>query len=114
MLKDKDRVSRRIAALSAAKPLAAPPPAATGRRTPRIDDRRQVFRFGCLVLDDKSELRCILKDISASGARVALEGAHALPPIVLLKVDMTGEKKRAAVVWQKESEAGLSFRVRMV
>jgi hypothetical protein len=110
MTMDKEKISRRLASLTAAKPVAAPPPPEKKRATlePR-EERRPSFRFGKVILEDHSELRCVLKDFSASGARIVLEGAFTLSPVVTLKVDATGERRKASVVWQKEAEIGLSF-----
>lgn len=111
---DKDRISRRLASITAARPVDAPPPPPSKKpkRVQRADDRRPAFKFGKVVLDDKSELKCVIKDLSAAGAKIVLEGAITLPPIVLLKIDQTGERRKAAVVWQKETDVGLSFSAR--
>lgn len=110
MAKDKNRISERLAAIktaSAAQFDAPEPPRAT--RAKRAAERQTVYRFARLVLPDRSVVKCIMKDISTGGAKVIIEGAIAMPPKVLLKVDQTGVTKRARVAWQKDTEVGLQF-----
>lgn len=110
MAKKKDRINARLAAIKTASTARfdAPEPPRTSRQK-RASDRRSVYRFARVVLPDRSILRCIMKDISAGGAKIILEGAITIPPRVLLKIDQTGETKRANVAWQKDSEVGLEF-----
>lgn len=111
--KDKDILSKRLASLSSQKPVdwTPPPSAAPKQRPKRAEERKQVYRFGRLILADRSEVKCIIRDFSSCGVRVVLQGAHPLPPFVTIKIDQSGQTKKAAVVWQKELEAGLCFDV---
>lgn len=110
MAKKKDRINARLAAIKTASTARfdapEPPRASTNKRS---SERRNVYRFGRVVLPDRSMLNCIIKDISEGGAKVVLDGAITVPPRVLLKIDQTGENKRAYVVWQKDAEIGLQF-----
>lgn len=110
MAKDKDRISARLAAIKTASAAQfdmpeKPRPSSNKRGS----DRRTVYRFARLVLPDRSVVKCIMKDISPGGAKVVIEGAIIMPPKVLLKVDQTGETKRARVAWQTDTEVGLQF-----
>lgn len=111
--KKDDPLSKRLASLSAQKGVDwTPPPSAAPKTRPRrTEERKQVYRFGRLVLADRSEVKCIIRDFSSGGVRIVLEGAHPLPPLVTIKIDQTGLSKKAAVIWQKELEAGLNFEV---
>ncbi len=105
------RIAQRLAAI-AAQPQVPKPNAPTaldydGRR----EERRPVFRFARIILMDRSEVGCIVTDISASGARIMLEGACALPGMIKLRLVLTGETRRARVAWQRDKSAGLSFLV---
>lgn len=110
MAKDKDRINRRLAAIktaSAAQFDAPEPPRPSSNK--RKTSRQTVYRFARLVLPDRSVMNCIIKDISAGGARVVIEGNITMPPRVLMKIDQTGETKRARLAWQKDMEVGLQF-----
>lgn len=111
MAKDKDRISARLAAIktASAAQFDAPEPPPRASRVRRATDRRTVYRFARLVLPDRSIVNCIMKDISPGGAKVVIEGAIIMPPKVLLKIDQTGETKRARVAWQQDTEVGLQF-----
>lgn len=68
-----------------------------------------MFRYARVILIDRSEVSCIVTDISVGGARIKLEGACALPEMIKLKLVLTGETRRARVAWQRDKAAGLSF-----
>ncbi|MEZ5895772.1 MAG: PilZ domain-containing protein [Parvularculaceae bacterium] len=94
-------------AIAAAAPLAAP--ALIKRKEQRNQNRRAIFRFGTLIMADRSQLSCIIKDISENGARIGIEGADRLPERLILKLNYTGARRRARVAWRRDNEAGLSF-----
>jgi hypothetical protein len=103
-------MAQRLAAIAAApqvSPTVAPPP------KPDRDDRREprqpVFRFARVVLMDRSEVSCVVTDMSPSGARIVVEGAGSLPEMIRLRLVLTGETRRARVAWRNEKSAGLSF-----
>lgn len=102
------RLAQRLAAIAAQPPISIEQTAAHSDET-RLEPRQPVFRFARIVLADKSEVSCIVTDISASGARIMLEGACALPEWVRLKLILTGEIRKARVAWQRDRAAGLSF-----
>ncbi len=110
MAKDKDRITRRLTAIKTASAAQFDAPEAPrGSRDKRTSPRHTIYRFARLVLPDRSVMNCIMKDVSAGGAKVVIEGNVAMPQRVLLKVDQTGETKRARVAWQNETEVGLQF-----
>jgi len=103
-----ERMAQRIASIASAKPVAfiSPPSKPESKRK---EPRRAVYRHGRLTIAGGVKIDCIIVDVSEIGARVELDGASSLPEIVLLSTVMTGEKKRARVVWRRENTAGLSF-----
>lgn len=108
--KDKEHINRRLTAIksvSAARFDAPEAPRAPQEK--RAEERRTVYRFARLVLPDRAVMNCIIKGYSRRGAKVVIEGSVTLPPRVLMKIDQTGETKRAKVVWQNEMEVGLQF-----
>lgn len=103
-----DRIAQRVASIAAAKPIvaAAPPPSPGSKRQ---ETRRPVYRHGRLTVAGGVKIDCIVVDISDNGARIELDGAGSLPDFVLLKIVMTGETRRARVVWKRDNSAGLSY-----
>lgn len=108
MAKDKDLLSKRLASIKTAKPVDWTPPPAK-ERPKRAEERKPAFRFARVILPDRSEIRCIIKDVTSKGAKIVLEGQNPLPKRVRLRVEQTGQTVNAAVVWQKELEVGLAF-----
>jgi len=78
-------------------------------KTPRGKERQLTFRIGVIICDSQASYPCVVKDISETGARVALEGEYALSPRITLRIDQSGFKKQAHVVWQDGGEIGLCF-----
>ena len=111
MAKKNDRLAARLAAINnAAQDVSAariPPPKKRG--PPERAPREPVFRPGKLYISKSDHLRCVIRNVSTSGAYVHMEGVHPLPPIVILKFDQTGVIKKARVAWQRETEVGLAF-----
>lgn len=103
-----DRIAQRIAAIAAAKPVNSQAPSAKSAAR-RKEERRPVYRQGRIIIDRRARIECIIVDASPHGARVEFDGAFSLPEFVLLKVVITGETRRARVVWKRENAAGLSF-----
>lgn len=109
--KDKNRIANRLAAISSAAPTISdvriPPPKRRG--PPQREPREPVFRPGKLFLSRTHHIRCVIRNVSPSGAYLHVEGDHPLPPIVILRFQQTGVTKKARVVWQNETEVGLQF-----
>jgi hypothetical protein len=108
---DEDRMLKRLVALtsaSSAKGVEAPA-ASKRRRKERDGDRQSMFRIATAEIGGGAEARCIVKDLGRNGARIAFDGSPSLPPVLVLRMDSTGEKRLARVVWQHEREAGLLF-----
>jgi hypothetical protein len=106
----KKRTRSRLQAISDARPPVLPAPRVSKRDlTPRSIDRETTYRNGLVLMASGQKLDCVVKDISAAGARIAMSGNMALPPIVKLMVAQTGQAFTARVAWQDTSEAGLAF-----
>jgi uncharacterized small protein (DUF1192 family) len=52
---------------------------------------------------------CVIRDLSESGARIALSDAVALPEVIELDIPQRELRRRARVVWRRNDEAGLCF-----
>ncbi|WP_411818711.1 PilZ domain-containing protein [Hyphococcus sp. DH-69] len=109
--KDKARIANRLAAISSAAPTISdgriPPPKRRG--PPQREPREPVFRPGVLFVSRSHQVRCVIRNLSTSGAYLHVEGEHPLPPIVVLKFLQTGTVKKSRVIWQNETEVGLQF-----
>lgn len=103
-------LDRRLAALSAtrsgSRECAPTPPKS---RKQRSEAREPVFRFATVIINGDFQHKAVIRDIGGHGARIVLEGMHALPQVVTLKIAQTGARLKARVVWQRDAEAGLAF-----
>jgi signal transduction histidine kinase len=75
---------------------------------PRASDRSATYRFGAVEPNAFTSVKCIIADLSESGARVVMESGAQLPPTVTFRISLGGAR-RATVAWQKGNEAGLRF-----
>ncbi len=108
MAKTPNRIAERISSIAAARPVIAADPAPKPPSKKR-EHRRPVYRHGQLRIAGGVMVDCIIVDVSLNGARVELDSAFSLPEFVLLKTVMTGDRRRARVVWKSRNSAGLSF-----
>lgn len=104
-----EAIARRLASIAN-----APPPSITTivRKKPGLPERehrKPVFRLATLFTAPTAAVRCIVHDISDSGARVVMEGAFTLPPEIVVKFDYNGELHGARIAWQENDEAGMAF-----
>jgi hypothetical protein len=77
------------------------------------EDRRGVFRrnaftFGTVEAGGEA-VGCLVWDVTEVGALVELDRAFTLPPRVRVRLDSGSELRDAAVAWQTDHRAGLSF-----
>lgn len=109
--KQRDHIANRLASISSttANVENVRIPELKGGKKPSRAKREPVFRPGKLFLSKSNHLRCVIRNVSETGAYVHMEGIHPLPAIVVLRFDQTGVTKKCRVVWQKEIEAGLEF-----
>lgn len=71
--------------------------------------RQAVFRSAQLQISKSENIPCVVKNLSPEGARIVMAGAYGLPLTATLKMHQFGFVKKARVVWQHETEAGLQF-----
>ncbi|MBV9983230.1 PilZ domain-containing protein [Bradyrhizobium sp.] len=80
-----------------------------------MDDRRQLFRNrvyygGELAFNGRtSTLTCIVRNFSARGAKIEIEGSAVLPDKLDFTVERKGLSCLARLVWRSRAEAGLVF-----
>ena len=71
--------------------------------------REPLFRNGVLVLGSGQRLSVIIKNLSATGARIDFFVKTELPDEVMLNEPTLKLMTRARVVWRLEGSAGLEF-----
>ena len=76
----------------------------------RITSRRRTLKAGIIAFNDRhSTLACGVRNISASGARLLVEGSVSPPDTFLLTVALDGLEADCQVVWRKAGEIGVRF-----
>ena len=71
--------------------------------------RHPVFRFGIVKTPSLEEVKCIVKDLSSNGAKLAFEGAISLPDKFTLAIEGYAAPTPARLVWHEDTEAGVEF-----
>jgi hypothetical protein len=66
-----------------------------------------MIKKGQLASED-AILRCVVLDVSATGARVYLSAAGEVSEVVILRLP-DGSKRRARRTWQRDAEVGFEF-----
>lgn len=105
-----DRV-RHVGERKVAPAYEAPPPPEKASWTKPKDraEREPHFRNGVLVLGGGQRLSVIIKNLSATGARIDFFVKTDLPDEVVLNEPTLKLMTRARVVWRLEGSAGLEF-----
>jgi hypothetical protein len=76
----------------------------------RAAQRRRVLKAGLVAYNDRhSTLSCTVRDISATGARVRVEGSVSAPDTFDLIIQIDGLEASCQVVWRNGSEVGVRF-----
>jgi hypothetical protein len=83
--------------------------------TERRSDRRRAtrqksFLRGCLYYNNRrSSLDCLIRDISASGARLIFSDTVTIPDVVDLYIPQKEQTLRSQVHWRHGDEIGVAF-----
>ena len=81
---------------------------AEGRKVAR---QKSLLR-GCIYFNNrKSTADCLVRDISAQGARLLFSDELTIPDVVDLHIPQRDRTYRAHIVWRHGSEAGIAFAV---
>lgn len=75
----------------------------------RQNQRRRAILVGRVFDDANNGGRCMIVDMSVSGAKVKCEADFPLGTEVYLKIDKFNDLRRAEVVWLREGYTGLRF-----
>lgn len=76
------------------------------RRAPR-----QKFSGTGLAVTPSMSARCVIEDLSASGARLTFSYAAVLPWNFVLRFDDDEREERVQMVWRNGAVVGVSFRL---
>lgn len=107
MARTSDKLNDRLKRLATAPSVEAPQPKKFKAR--RAVDRIPSFKFGRISLQTGEDIRCVVKDMSPSGAKIALEGAFTLPLRAILTIEQMGRGRRVTIEWQEGPDVGVSF-----
>ena len=74
-------------------------------------DRRRPMRYTAWVAVGPKQLhRCVVSDISESGARIVVENSSLIPDCFFLFLSPTGAARRACrVAWRNATQIGVKF-----
>ncbi len=91
---------------------APPVVAAVGHRNEnrRVERRNRVYKRGRIIFGDGfSTIDCTIRDLSARGARISVEGQLTVPPRFSFAILDTGEVHPAIRRWQRGRSIGVEF-----
>ena len=76
----------------------------------RRSARQKSFLRGCIYFNNRrSALDCLVRDISANGARLIFSDTVTIPDVVDLYISQKEQTLRAHVQWRHGDEVGVAF-----
>jgi PilZ domain len=76
----------------------------------RRSTRQKSFLRGCIYFNNRrSALDCLVRDISATGARLIFSDTVTIPDVVDLYISQKEQTLRAHVQWRHGDEVGVAF-----
>ncbi len=76
----------------------------------RIAPRRRMLKAGKIAYSDRHvTIGCTVRDMSATGARLRVEGSVTAPDTFELLIALDGLEANCKVVWRRETEIGVRF-----
>jgi hypothetical protein len=103
------RLAERLRRIASVPALDNAPVLRGSSRDHRSAERRKAYKFAFLTVGKMAPINCIVLDISATGARLSLEGAENLPLRARLEIRSMGFDKIVEVRWRRGNEAGVRF-----
>ena len=80
------------------------------RNEARAALRRRVLKSGIAASNDRRlTVSCTVRDLSATGARLRVEGLRTVPDTFELIIDLDGLEADCQVMWRKGGEVGVRF-----
>ncbi|MCS3730001.1 PilZ domain-containing protein [Bradyrhizobium betae] len=74
----------------------------------RAAQRHRVFKGGTIIFED-SGIACTVRNMSASGAAIDLEGPVTLPQSFTLSIARDNFARNCRAVWRSDRRIGLAF-----
>jgi PilZ domain-containing protein len=72
--------------------------------------RQKSFLRGCIQFNNRrTVIDCLVRDISAAGARLIFSGSVSVPDVVELYIPQREQTLRARVQWRRGDELGVAF-----
>lgn len=102
------KITNRLASISASSAAVGAPAEKKRKFIDRIE-RPVSYKFGRVIMQKNVQVQCIVNNINKLGAQITLEREYDLPSRILLKIDQTGTRYRARVVWRDEERVGVEF-----
>jgi hypothetical protein len=76
----------------------------------RIAPRRRMLKAGVVAYNDRHvTIPCLVRDVSATGARLRIEASVTAPDTFDLVIDLDGMEASCQVVWRKGADLGVRF-----
>jgi PilZ domain-containing protein len=76
----------------------------------RKASRQRSFLHGCLYFNNRrSAIDCLIRDVSAGGARLLFSQTATIPDVVDLHIPQKDQWLRARVQWRSGGEVGVAF-----
>lgn len=76
----------------------------------RMSPRRRVLKAGIAATNDRHiTVACVVRDISATGARLRVEGSLTIPDTFELIIEVDGLEANCEVVWRRGGDIGARF-----
>ena len=84
--------------------------AARSAEDARVAPRRRMLKSGTIAYSDRHvTIGCIVRDMSATGARLRVEGSIMAPDSFELLIPLDGLETNCEVVWRVGQECGVRF-----
>jgi hypothetical protein len=80
------------------------------QRDGRLSPRRRVLKAGIIAFNNRhSTLSCTVRDLSAVGARLRLDGSVSAPDTFELVIELDGLEAPCQVMWRRAPDIGVKF-----
>jgi hypothetical protein len=74
----------------------------------RRSTRNRVLKTGRILIDRKSVISCIVRNVGQDGVRLEVPSVLGIPDTFVLEVG-GGERRNARVIWRKEHALGIEY-----
>ncbi|KAB2911029.1 MAG: PilZ domain-containing protein [Hyphomicrobiaceae bacterium] len=76
----------------------------------RVAPRRRMLKAGIIAYNGRyATLPCMVRDMSATGARLRLSGSVGAPDTFELIIELDGLEANCEVVWRRDQDVGVRF-----